>query len=181
MQYTSGLRSSLPVQISSLHQSSTHPWFMDFEPRWKATASVCITAAPPPTPTHPRTHPRDTRCVNSYSYNRSTINLHAARRCRQTSEFCQSIIRRNACTRKGITTVSAAIPPYPYVQQTRPQLYCNHAILRFHIQVVSIDASPCVADNSWEGVGWYNNCKWWDMHAYNTSKVDSFCNMYTYR
>lgn len=68
-----------------------------------------------------------------------------------------------------------------FVQPTcMHSLHLIHSSI-LHIKVVSIDASPCVADNSWEGVGWHNNCKWWDMHAYNTSKVDSFCNMYTYR
>ena len=49
-----------------------------------------------------------------------------------------------------------------------------------HGKVVSIDAAPCV-DPKWEGVKWQNNCKWWDMKAYNeSSRVDSFCNMFTY-
>ena len=32
-----------------------------------------------------------------------------------------------------------------------------------------------------QGVKWQNNCMWWDMGAYNeSSRVDSFCNMFTY-
>ena len=73
-------------------------------------------------------------------------------------------------------------------------------------KVVSIDAAPCV-NPSWQGVKWQNNCMWcaphcrccllrlrlrlcvfaelllpgrWDMADYNESRVDSFCNMFTY-
>ena len=53
------------------------------------------------------------------------------------------------------------------------------AAMHVHGKVVSIDASPCV-DPTWEGVKWQNNCMWWDPAAYNESKVDSFCNMFTY-
>lgn len=49
-----------------------------------------------------------------------------------------------------------------------------------HGKVVSIDAAPCVANDHWQGVKWHNNCMWWDMSAYNESRVDSFCNMFTY-
>ena len=48
-----------------------------------------------------------------------------------------------------------------------------------HGKIVSIDASPCV-DAHWQGVKWQNNCMWWDMGACNESRVDSFCNMFTY-
>ena len=46
-------------------------------------------------------------------------------------------------------------------------------------KVVSLDATPCV-NPTWQGVQWQNNCHWYDMNVFNSSRLDSYCNMWTY-